>query len=353
MSAVPLSMASIMVLLILMAVAAKVFPAIGMLSPLISLDRALSEWDVGFFFHRVPFWAPHLILTGLLFATLFFAAVENLKDPRVRNPAAANLFLYLALAALFIFSAGSLNFFVTEPTNVYQEAGQLAILCFIACALLAVMAGGAPLTTRDFEELQRTPPLPERLLRLTIGGGIQSAGIYTSLVSVTAALVIILTLDRFPAIESPIITGALIGMVILTFSLAACMFSAMLKKWSRIQSRHLPRAAGLALCLAMTLLPLRVSSRAHEAHGKYTSTDIVLFATPIFAAGSALQPDQVMEKYPYCENFCAPVPPAVVSSLLFLLLAGVFGLAGARLESRMKRYSRLELYHLRRPDLAP
>jgi len=352
-SSVPISMVIILMLLILLAIAGQVFPAVAMLSPFSSISRVLGEWNINFYMSQIPFWVPHIILAVLLLAWAFFSSMERIKDVRKRNMIPARISLWLVLITLFLFSAGSMNFFVEDLKIIHKDIKMLVLLCFILCVLPAFIFGGAPLSTRDFEELRRKRSLLNAIVHRVFGGHLFSAPVFIALVSITAGLVIVFSLRQFEVLEDHIATGIMIGVMLFSFALMVCLFARILRGSSRIKSRTLPQIAGFFITVFMAVVPLVISSNVHEKEKNLeTPADMVLFISPFFSVEAALDPEGTGEDHPYCEKLSGPLPMALVPSIIYLALAAIFALIGTGQEKRMKGYSRVELFYLRESDLA-
>ena len=347
-SSVPISMIIILVLLGAVAIVGSIFPAIRMLNPFSAINKILWEWNIGFYSKQIPFWVPHLVLTILLFGWIFFSCVEQIKFDRKRNMIPARISLWLVLLGLFIFSAGSSNFFTEDLKIIYKQVNSLILLFFSLCVLSAVLLGGASLSTRDFEELRRKRPRIRAFFHKIFGGYQPFAPAFTLLVSISASLIIILTLPKFKIIEAPTKKGIMIGLMFISSSLMICLFTQIWRAIPNIKSRTLPQTLGLLLALFLILTPKIVSNNYSE---KENPIEILVLLNPILTVESVFSPEQTAENYPYCKRVLGAVPMELAPSLLYLTLSLIFFLIHRHQKEQMKRYSRVELFYLKTPDL--
>ncbi len=351
-TAVPVSMIVTLVMFGLLNAASEIFPAVSMLSPFTSIERITTNWNIGFYALQVPFWAPHFILAALLFATIFFATVERIKDERHRNMIPARVSLYLVITSLFIFSAGSMNFFIENIEYIREEIEKLCLLCFMLCVFLAFMIGGAPISRRDLEEIRKTRKGLNALFNRFFGGTFSSAVGFIALVSITGGLITALSLYKFSILENRAETGIMIGLVLFSLSLMVSLFAKMLRGSANIKSMPMPPIVGAVLVLVLVFAPQQISSRAHNKAGvPINPVDVVMFASPAFAVKAAIDPDNSAGKYPYCKSYSHPFHMPVVTALFYLLFSCIFALVGMRQENRMRKFSRVELFYLKQPDL--
>lgn len=351
-SAVPVSMIAVAVLFFtVMVLGEESYPALGMLSPFAAIDEVGAGGEVGFFDRIIAFWIPHLIQSGLLFGALFLATVEGIKPKAMRNMTGARVMLWLALASMFIFAAGSLNYFKSDTNDISRDIHSLFSFYFIICLSLALILGGGPISNREFIWLREKSFNLITLVKKLFGGTIFSAAPFTVLVAVTAGAAVTYALSRYNPFEEPLHYGTLLGLVLVSFNLMICLFSGMLRRSPRIPSSYIPQLAAFLLFLSLASIPQYISDRAHAKYEDNTRADIVLFLDPRFATNSILWPDQIEEDNPYCKEFVGPYPVAIVSSLIYFLMASVFALISVRQEYKMKQYSSIELFYQKKPEI--
>ncbi len=160
----PMSSLGIVIFLIVTyIVSGALSDAVGLINPLYAFYVMTSDWTVGFFDKEIPFWAPNLLLTSLLFLSLCAYAAEVLTNEKRRISILPRLFLFLFLSSALVFLMGSSFKAGPELTHVIGGLKKYAFVALFVCIIQAIVASGGGLGEIEPWSPRRDPSTNENL----------------------------------------------------------------------------------------------------------------------------------------------------------------------------------------------
>lgn len=335
----PMSSLSIVIFLIATYIISFVLSdAIGLINPLYAFSVMTSDWTVRFFDKEIPFWAPNLLMTSLLFFSLCAYAAEVLTNEKRRTSIRPRLFLFLFFSVALVFLMGSSFKTGPELTNVIAGLKKYAFVALFVCIIQAIIASGGGLSPAERARL--LTPWGAKYLRPQgwLTTGFFTGHRYSLLPALVAAIVLAVGVAMSPGLQyrfQPILAGGgLIIVCTMMYAMAARFFSFI----HPTPGKSLSRILAILLFFAITFVPHLVSyaSRAGKIEIPDTAWDILILASPITAMGQAIDPASSLESYPYCQNLLGSFPFPVVTILLYGAMFAIFWALSLLLERRIR-----------------
>jgi hypothetical protein len=338
-AAVPISSLTMVIfLLVTLFIGRFLSSAIGLLNPLYAFWMMTSRWTTKFFVLQAPFWIPSLIMTLLLFLSVFAYASEILKEEKRRKSVWTRIFLLLFYSSLLVFLLGSTIEAGPDIASVIAGLTKYIYPSFVFCIVQAIIVSGGSLSAIERKKLWHS--WKERDLRLGgwFGLGVLGGPRFSLLVAFVSATVFAVGVFHVKMLQRRLslilMVGALLILSTLVYALLARLFSLL----RRTQGKSLPCILASLCFLAAIVLPHLASyiQRRGVTEIPVTGWDIFILASPFVALASVLDPAGALESYPYCRTLLEGVPFSLITSLFYSSLLAVVLILNLLCERRIR-----------------
>lgn len=336
--------------------------SLAMISPINGLRSLQGTGQVNFFRWDIPFWIPAALLSIQTLFWLGTAAAESLKHEQHRQSVSVRAQFLALCTVASVFSLGSLRFGgfgggcasgVCPTTPVLSQAAQMtqeqmsswkaaisaAIVAqaFALWALIPLFCAGR-FTQRDNALL--TGAVRSRILSLShwLGSGVLAGIRYLALLWVVTfaatMLSVLLLMPRVPGVGLwPLIMCLA---VVLSTVWAFAALARLPSFWRRLRGNFAAKVIASILVVIVIIAPLIAVTATHtrESKNQPAVRQILEFTVPFAAIEAALAPKQAVSGCPLCRSITRYVPFPLVTTGLYLVLAGLLAAASVPLKRR-------------------